>query len=73
MAISEMVRGVIDNLEPDYNSSGEALILTGGTAMLSGLAEFITAETGMSAAVADNPVACAALGLGMGLDRMEMH
>jgi rod shape-determining protein MreB len=69
MAISETVCSVLDKLTADYGDASRAgaVIITGGTARLAGFAEYIAAEAGVPASVADNPGACVALGLGIGL------
>lgn len=69
MAISNLVCRVLDKLTAEYgdpNAAG-ATVIVGGTANLAGFAGFIAAETGVPASVADNPGACTAIGLGIGL------
>jgi rod shape-determining protein MreB len=46
--------------------------LTGGTAQLRNLDVMLTEQVDVPCYVADNPVACVALGAGMGLEMREM-
>jgi rod shape-determining protein MreB len=48
------------------------MALSGGTAMLRMLDEYLTKETGIPAYVADAPMACVALGTGRALDNIEV-
>jgi len=45
--------------------------MTGGTAQLRNLDQLLTQQIGVPCYVADNPVACVALGAGMGLEIRE--
>ena len=51
----------------DISSHG-GIIITGGTAQLRNLDLMLTQQIGVPCYVADNPVACVALGAGMGLE-----
>ncbi|HHW25644.1 MAG TPA: rod shape-determining protein [Bacillota bacterium] len=69
MAISNLVCDVFEKVAADYGDPAAAspTVIVGGTAMLAGFAKFIASETGVRAVVADNPQACTAVGLAMGL------
>lgn len=69
MGISDLVCQVLDKLTAEYGDqhAAGATVIVGGTANLAGFADFIAAETGVPASVADNPAACTAIGLGIGL------
>lgn len=56
-------------LSGDLTDSG--IILTGGTAKMFGMAEFISKNTGVAAYVAENPEECAVEGIGILLDDMQ--
>ena len=46
-------------------------MLTGGGAMLDGLAQLLTDETGIKTSVAENPLDCVALGTGKALSELN--
>ncbi|HET9847577.1 MAG TPA: rod shape-determining protein [Candidatus Dormibacteraeota bacterium] len=48
------------------------IILTGGGAQLRGMAEFISARTGIPARIARDPQTCVAVGTGMALDNLQV-
>jgi rod shape-determining protein MreB len=48
------------------------LVLSGGGAQLPGMAEFLTAQVGITARVARDPQSCVAVGTGMALDNMQV-
>lgn len=79
-AIAEPVAAIIDavkytlektppELASDVMESG--IMLTGGGAMLNGLDELITHETGITVRIADQPLNCVALGTGMVLEHIR--
>lgn len=72
--ISACVRSVLERTPPELASDiiDRGMALTGGTAQLRMLDEFLTKETGIPAYVADAPMACVALGTGRALDNIEV-
>jgi rod shape-determining protein MreB len=47
------------------------IMLTGGGALLSGIAELLSYETGMPVNIAEDPLNCVALGTGMVLEQRD--
>ena len=47
------------------------IIITGGTALLRNMDLMLTQQIGVPCYIADNPIACVALGAGMGLEIRE--
>jgi rod shape-determining protein MreB len=79
-AIKEPVNAIIDaikvtlektppELAADIMESG--IMLTGGGALLSGLDQLITKETGMPVHIAAEPLNCVALGTGLALEHID--
>ncbi len=73
-AIVAMVRGMLEKTPPELSSDiiDRGIALCGGGAQLRGIDRLVTRETGVPAFVADNPVACAALGAEKALQNLEM-
>ncbi len=71
-AICGVVKSVLEKTPPELASDiiDRGLIITGGTALLRNLDLMLTEQIGVPCYIADNPIACVALGAGMGL---EMH
>lgn len=69
-AIVECVKKVLEETPPELSSDimDRGIVLTGGGAMLHGLDELIRRETGISTALADDPLSCVALGTGKALE-----
>ncbi len=72
--ISACVRSVLEKTPPELASDiiDRGMAMTGGTALLRKLDEFLTKETGIPAYVADAPMACVALGTGRALENIEV-
>ena len=64
------VKKVLEETPPELASDimDHGIVLTGGGAMLYGLAELIRSETNISTALADDPLSCVALGTGKALE-----
>ena len=64
------VRKVLEGTPPELASDiiDRGIILTGGGAMLYGLAELIRKETDIPTSVADDPLSCVAIGTGRALE-----
>lgn len=67
------VKGVLENCPPELASDivDNGIYLTGGGALLDGLAEVMQRETGIATHVADNPLDCVALGTGKALQNLD--
>jgi len=48
------------------------MVICGGGALLRGVDKLLTKETGVPAYLADNPLACVAMGCGKALENYEM-
>jgi rod shape-determining protein MreB and related proteins len=73
-AIIGMVKAVLERTPPELSSDiiDRGMVLVGGGALLRTVDELITRETGVATYVADAPMACVALGAGIGLGRYEI-
>ncbi len=80
VAIEESVRIIIDGIRkvleltpPELAADiiERGIFLTGGGALLRGLAELITEQTEIDTVVAENPMECVALGTGKGLEELD--
>jgi rod shape-determining protein MreB len=74
MAISSVVRAVLEKTPPELASDiiDRGMILVGGGALLRNIDRFLTKETGVPCYVAENPMACVAIGAGRTLEQLEM-
>jgi rod shape-determining protein MreB len=71
--ISGVVKSVLERTPPELASDiiDRGMAMTGGTALLRKLDEYMTKETGVPAYVADTPMACVALGTGRALEHIN--
>jgi rod shape-determining protein MreB len=74
MQIAACVKTVLERTPPELASDiiDRGMAMTGGTALLRKLDEFLTKSTGIPAYVADAPMACVALGTGRALENIEV-
>ena len=72
-AIIQCVRHVLEVTPPELSGDiiDHGIVLTGGGAMIDGLGRLITAETGVNVYLADDPIACVAMGTGIALEQLE--
>ena len=70
MRIVDCVKKVLEDTPPELAADimDRGIVLTGGGALLYGMAELIQRETGTPTFVADDPMTCVALGCGKALD-----
>lgn len=68
-ALKETLRTTPPELVGDIHSNG--IVLTGGGALLKGLPELLSEETGVKVHVAEEPENCVAVGSGLAFDRLE--
>lgn len=73
-AIVNVVRAVLAKTPPELSSDiiDRGMALTGGGALLREIDRVLTRDTGVPAYVADNPVACTALGAGKALAELPI-
>ncbi len=73
-AIVAVTRQVLEQTPPELASDviDRGIVLTGGGALLRGLDRLLTMETGVPCYVAENPIACVAIGAGLALERIEL-
>jgi len=73
-AICGVVKSVLEKTPPELASDiiDRGIILTGGSAQLRNLDVMLTKQVDVPCYVADNPVACVALGAGRGLEIRDM-
>ncbi|WP_441246114.1 rod shape-determining protein [Kitasatospora sp. McL0602] len=67
------VRLTLDDVPPELSGDvmGQGIVLTGGGALLRGLAQRISRETGLPCRVAENPLDCVAIGSGQCVEEVE--
>ena len=68
--IIEGVRIALENTAPELAADivDQGIVLTGGGALIAGLDEALSDETGLPVTVAEDPLACAAIGTGRALE-----
>jgi rod shape-determining protein MreB len=73
-AIVGVVRNVLEKTPPELSADviDRGIVMTGGGALLRGFHQLLTKETGVPCYVADNPIACVALGAGKALESYEV-
>jgi len=73
-AISNVIRAVLSKTPPELSSDviDRGMALTGGGALLRDIETLLTEQLGVPAYVADNPIACTALGAGKALDELPI-
>ena len=73
--ILDAIRITLERTPPELAADiiDRGITLTGGGAMLKGLADLIAIETGMPVHVAENPLDCVALGTGKILESPDTH
>ncbi len=73
-AIVAVARGVLEQTPPELASDviDKGIVLAGGSALLRNLDRLLTLETGVPCYVAEDPLACVAIGAGIALERIEV-
>lgn len=73
-AIVNVIRAVLAKTPPELSADiiDRGMALTGGGALLREIDAMITRETGVPAYVADNPIACTALGAGKAITELPL-
>ncbi len=74
MTIIGVVKSVLEKTPPELASDviDRGIVLTGGGALLRQFDRLLTKETGVPCYVADNPIACVALGAGKALENYDV-
>ncbi len=72
--ITGMVRAVLEKTPPELVSDtiDRGMVVCGGGALLRGIDKLLTKETGVPAYLAENPLACVAVGCGKALEQYEL-
>ena len=72
-AIADAVKLTLENTAPELAGDiiDRGILLTGGGALLDNLASVLRQITGLPVSVAENPLACVALGTGRALEQMK--
>lgn len=75
MKIIGAVKGVLEQTPPELASDiiDKGIIMSGGTSLLRNLDRLVTEQTGVPAALAENPLLCVALGTGMALENLDLY
>ena len=73
-AIVAAARSVLEETPPELASDviDKGIILTGGGALLRNIDRLLTQETGVPCYIAENPMACVAIGSGLALERIDI-
>ncbi len=73
-AIVGVVKAVLEKTPPELASDiiDRGMVLVGGGALLRNMDRFLTKETGVPCFVAENPMACVALGAGRALEHLDV-
>jgi rod shape-determining protein MreB len=73
-AIVDAVKVTLDKTPPELSSDlmEQGIVLTGGGALLTGLAARLESETNMPIIVAEDPLNCVAIGSGMCLEELDV-
>ncbi len=72
-AIIQAVRTVLEKTPPELSADimEKGIVLTGGGALLEGFPQLLSAETGIPAHLADDPMSCVAIGTGKVLESLD--
>ncbi len=73
--IINMVKSVLEEVPPELSSDiiDKGIVMSGGTATLRNFDKFLTAETGVPAFVAEDPLRCVVKGTGIALENLELY
>ena len=72
--VVDAIKSTLEKTPPELSADiiDYGITLTGGGALLRGIDELITRETGLDVHVAENPLDCVAEGAGRSLDNLEL-
>ena len=73
MAIASVIKTVLETTPPELSADiiEQGITLTGGGALLRGMDQLITAETGIRTFVAEDPTTCVGMGTGIVLESLD--
>jgi rod shape-determining protein MreB len=73
-SIIGVVKGVLEKTPPELAADviDRGIVMTGGGSLLQGFDQLLTKETGVPCYVAENPIACVALGAGRALESYDV-
>jgi rod shape-determining protein MreB len=73
-SIINTVKQTLEKTPPELASDiiDRGIVLTGGSAQLRNIDKMLTKETGVPCYVADNPIACVAIGAGRAIENLEV-
>jgi rod shape-determining protein MreB len=73
-AILDAIRTTLERTPPELSADiiDHGITLAGGGALLRGIDSLITQETGMPVNIAEDPLDCVALGVGLALDNIQL-
>ncbi len=73
--IINMVKSVLEEVPPELSSDiiDKGIVMSGGTATLRNFDKLLTAETGVPAFVAEDPLRCVVKGTGTALENLELY
>lgn len=69
------IKGVLEQTPPELASDiiDKGIILSGGTSLLKNFDRLVTEQTGVPAALAENPLLCVVMGTGMALENLDLY
>jgi len=70
-----VVKNVLEETPPELSSDiiDKGIVMTGGTSLLRNLDKLLTAETGVPAHVAQEPLFCVAYGAGIAIENLDLY
>ncbi len=73
--IITMVKSVLEEVPPELSSDiiDKGIVMSGGTATLRNFDKLLTAQTGVPAFVAEDPLRCVVKGTGIALENLELY
>jgi rod shape-determining protein MreB len=73
--IINMVKSVLEEVPPELSSDiiDKGIVMSGGTATLRNFDKYLTAQTGVPAFVAEDPLRCVVKGTGIAMENLELY
>lgn len=73
--IISMVKSVLEEVPPELSSDiiDKGIVMSGGTATLRNFDKLLTAQTGVPAFIAEDPLRCVVKGTGIALENLELY
>ncbi len=75
LKIISAIKGVLEQTPPELASDiiDKGIIMSGGTSLLKNLDRLVSEQTGVPAALAENPLLCVVLGTGIALENLDLY